>query len=421
MSDAIRLNLGCGERLLPGYVNWDRKTGQEAYPLPLPAGSVDEVRASHILEHFPQGQTADVLREWVRVLKPGGVLRIAVPDFDWIVNEYQASKSQENGSHYPLMGFLFGGQVDDDDYHFNCFDYGGLALAFETFGLTDIGRWVSDAADCAALPVSLNIQGTKPLDAEITASEPITPGREVQVEIDPDTICAVMTQPRLGFSDHADSVFNTLTPFGMKRYTTGGAFWHQGMTQVIERALDELPDLEYILTLDYDSVFTYQDVGRLIWAMQQNPDVDALAAFQMKRGFDVPLMHTGDGDGDEVGGDGQSKWISIEVETLMAETMQVATAHFGLTLLRVSALKEVPKPWFLNVPDEDGSWGPGRMDADIYFWHNWKNAGKTVHIANRVPIGHLELTVSWPGSGLKKQRQAVEDWQKGGKPSNIWR
>ena len=81
----MKLNLGGGLQKIPGFTTLDRQTGQEVFPLPAyPDASVDEVRASHILEHFGHREAVDVLKEWVRVLRPGDVLRIAVPDFDWI-------------------------------------------------------------------------------------------------------------------------------------------------------------------------------------------------------------------------------------------------------------------------------------------------------------------------------------------------
>lgn len=45
------------------------------------SGSMDEVYASHIAEHFHFTELWKVLSEWVRILKPGGWLTIVVPDF----------------------------------------------------------------------------------------------------------------------------------------------------------------------------------------------------------------------------------------------------------------------------------------------------------------------------------------------------
>lgn len=59
--------------------------------LPLESESLDEVFASHIIEHFYFDEVEYVLREWLRVLKHGGKLTIIVPDFfkvwEMIVND----------------------------------------------------------------------------------------------------------------------------------------------------------------------------------------------------------------------------------------------------------------------------------------------------------------------------------------------
>lgn len=56
--------------------------------LPLPGGCADVLYASHILEHLSRPQAAQFLREALRILKPDGVLRIAVPDMRLLVERY---------------------------------------------------------------------------------------------------------------------------------------------------------------------------------------------------------------------------------------------------------------------------------------------------------------------------------------------
>src|SRR4051812_8339039 len=100
-----KLNLGAGSKPLAGYSNIDAKNKRGTvdttiYPLPHVDGSVDEIRASHVLEHFSHREIGNVLADWVRALKPGGVLKIAVPDLKFIAERYLA------GAEMPVQQYL---------------------------------------------------------------------------------------------------------------------------------------------------------------------------------------------------------------------------------------------------------------------------------------------------------------------------
>jgi len=89
------LNLGCGDRFHPDWENVDfYPTGpnvrvHDLYkPLPYATGTFDAVYHSHILEHFPRQQAFSLLRECNRVLRPGGIIRVAVPDLERICRLY---------------------------------------------------------------------------------------------------------------------------------------------------------------------------------------------------------------------------------------------------------------------------------------------------------------------------------------------
>ena len=68
----MKLNIGAGTVEIEGFTPVDRRVGLEAYPLTYADGSVCEIRASHILEHFSEAEVPKVLADWVRVLEPGG-------------------------------------------------------------------------------------------------------------------------------------------------------------------------------------------------------------------------------------------------------------------------------------------------------------------------------------------------------------
>lgn len=82
----MRLNLGCGEDIRPGWFNIDLRSDcgadivQDVTKLPFDDGEVDEILALDLLEHFPAFRTQDILAEWRRVLRPSGTLTIKVPN-----------------------------------------------------------------------------------------------------------------------------------------------------------------------------------------------------------------------------------------------------------------------------------------------------------------------------------------------------
>jgi SAM-dependent methyltransferase len=85
-----RLNLGCGDKLLSGYVNVDvaeSRAGRRPDVLcdlrrlePLQDNSVDEILAVHVIEHFWRWEAGELLREWLRVLRPGGLMILECPN-----------------------------------------------------------------------------------------------------------------------------------------------------------------------------------------------------------------------------------------------------------------------------------------------------------------------------------------------------
>jgi SAM-dependent methyltransferase len=89
------LNLGCGRRFHPDWENVDFfpiAPNVRAHDLrkgiPYPDGIFDVVYHSHVLEHFPKQRAPIFLRECLRVLKPGGLIRVAVPDLEQIARLY---------------------------------------------------------------------------------------------------------------------------------------------------------------------------------------------------------------------------------------------------------------------------------------------------------------------------------------------
>lgn len=100
----LRLHLGCGGRYLEGYVNIDvdddggRRRIDVALPLEdlsYAENSVDEIRIEHVFEHFPRWMAELFLLEWFGWLKPGGLLFLAVPDFETTARAILEPQSEE--------------------------------------------------------------------------------------------------------------------------------------------------------------------------------------------------------------------------------------------------------------------------------------------------------------------------------------
>jgi SAM-dependent methyltransferase len=92
-----RLNWGCGAHGEPGWINSDLKEGpgiQHACDirdgLPLPDESIDYAVSIHALPEIPYPDLVPALVELRRVLKPSGVLRLALPDLERAVGAYEA-------------------------------------------------------------------------------------------------------------------------------------------------------------------------------------------------------------------------------------------------------------------------------------------------------------------------------------------
>lgn len=101
------LNLGCGARFHPAWTNLDFvASGPEVLTcdlrerFPFEDASFDVVYHSHVLEHFTPEEGDSFTREAVRVLKPGGWIRIAVPDLERIASLYlQNLEAAVTGDH----------------------------------------------------------------------------------------------------------------------------------------------------------------------------------------------------------------------------------------------------------------------------------------------------------------------------------
>lgn len=144
INSSIYLHLGCGEYNLPGYINIDALSYPHIhYVRPIDdlsifeTNSVDLIYASHCLEHFSYSQVSQVLSEWYRVLKVGGILRLSVPDFDLLLKIYTENGNDLENIIMPLMGE----QDYQYNYHMTVFNYRYLEKFLLKAGFQSVQKW----------------------------------------------------------------------------------------------------------------------------------------------------------------------------------------------------------------------------------------------------------------------------------------
>jgi len=106
--------------------------------LPFNDNFADEILAVHVVEHFYIWEIEDVIREWIRVLKPGGKMVIEVPCLDKIINQF--IKFDGNPPINIGMWGLYGDPSYQDERmtHRWCYSVSMLKALLETVGLKNI-------------------------------------------------------------------------------------------------------------------------------------------------------------------------------------------------------------------------------------------------------------------------------------------
>lgn len=166
---ALRLNLGGRETSIPGFKNVDLQDlpsvdiKADIRKLPFDDGSVDEIYASHLLEHFSWYETDAILLEWRRVLRKGGAAYISVPDFDVVDKIYHT-----NGLCQYVVELLMGDHQTPFGGHMTLFNYPRLASLLVKAGFSDVRRmkWLPHGIDdCSRMinningePISVNVK-----------------------------------------------------------------------------------------------------------------------------------------------------------------------------------------------------------------------------------------------------------------------
>jgi len=180
MNKQLKLHLGCGDIRLEGYNNIDCRYLSAVDQIDdikilasFEENTIDVIYASHVLEHFSRWEYKEALQRWYNILKTGGTLRVAIPDFEQVVKYYLKTKNLRD-----VSGLLYGRQNYKENYHTWCWDFNELKKDLNSIGFKDVRRYdwretehshIDDYSQCY-LPhmdkengqlMSLNVECTK--------------------------------------------------------------------------------------------------------------------------------------------------------------------------------------------------------------------------------------------------------------------
>lgn len=154
----LSVNVGSGGKGLPGWVNIDLRRHPDTtlqldirQPLPLADDSVARMLAEHVVEHIEFRQDIPrVLADWHRILRPGGVLRIIVPDARSMIEAYVSGdkkrwlelgwdlEAMPRDIHTPMH--ILNHTFNQDGEHLFAYDFETLALVLRHAGFGTIER-----------------------------------------------------------------------------------------------------------------------------------------------------------------------------------------------------------------------------------------------------------------------------------------
>jgi len=141
----MKLHLGCGKRYLPGYihVDWSHyphidRVGYVGDLSWCESSSVEIIYASHVFEYFNPTDTPAVLHEWKRALTPGGLLRLAVPNFRALAEVYLATNDLTL-IRGPLYGHWDAGTKHLQ--HATVYDHTTLGVCLLEAGFSNVQLW----------------------------------------------------------------------------------------------------------------------------------------------------------------------------------------------------------------------------------------------------------------------------------------
>jgi len=165
---SVYLHLGSGAINHPSFINVDAVPAPHIHHLRqiddlslFGNNTADLIYACHCLEHFSHSRIGAVLSEWHRVLKPGGVLRLSVPDFDLLLEIYRETGNDLNS----ILEVLMGKQDYKYNFHMTAFTRQSLSDLLLKSDYTEVREWHPGSSELTSLPdfsnYKLDVNGRK--------------------------------------------------------------------------------------------------------------------------------------------------------------------------------------------------------------------------------------------------------------------
>lgn len=173
-TSGVRLHFACGFSPLEGWVNIDLVGARVDVPwdlrrqLPLPDSSVDAIFSEHLFEHLPLGAALSLQQESLRLLAPGGIVRVGVPDAGLLLRSYAGTEEHEWARTAPTP-MLAVDALFYEHGHRTMYDAQTLVTVTEAAGFDQVGPrpWGDSDVDPAPDTVrrrgaTLYVEGRRP-------------------------------------------------------------------------------------------------------------------------------------------------------------------------------------------------------------------------------------------------------------------
>ena len=141
----MKFNIGCGWRDFgKSWVHidggdYDHIDSSDIFLKDYDNNSSELIYASHFIEYFDRDEIISLLSRWKDILKPFGILRLAVPDFEAMVKLYLKDEYSLENFIGPLYGKMKMGSTTI--YHKTTYDFNSLKLLLEKVGLKNIRKY----------------------------------------------------------------------------------------------------------------------------------------------------------------------------------------------------------------------------------------------------------------------------------------